>query len=100
MIRPPSKFLRSTAIVDVLVPPSTVYFQNFATDIVEIDEDSSLNITCVGGWAKPEVDINLFLGGKKVNDKLQKWTNFYDNQTASSFVSWTWKSGYYFIICK
>lgn len=62
---------------------------------MEVDENSVLNITCIGGTAKPEAEVNIFLSGKKVNDNLQKWTSFYDNKTSDTFVSWTLKPRYF-----
>uniref|UniRef100_A0A915DCM0 Ig-like domain-containing protein n=1 Tax=Ditylenchus dipsaci TaxID=166011 RepID=A0A915DCM0_9BILA len=92
MLRPPNKFLRAAAFVNVLVPPSEVHFHHYKSGTtIEVNEDTPLNITCVGTRAKPEADVSLFLSGKKITDNVQKWAQRFENGTADSFTSISWK---------
>lgn len=75
-----------------LVPPTEVYFDGYREDgNLEVDEDTPINITCVGPRAKPEVDINIFLNGKKITDNLKRWSTTHANQTVDAFASWVWR---------
>lgn len=74
------------------MPPTEVYFLNYQNfDVIEVNEDSMLNITCVSGISKPEPIINLFVNGKKITDSINKWKIEYENGTVETFSSFFWK---------
>lgn len=49
------RFSISNKLTKNSVPPSEVYFEYYQTSsVIEVNEDSALNVTCVGRNAKPE----------------------------------------------
>jgi hypothetical protein len=75
-----------------IVPPTEVYFEHYQTSsIIEVNEDSPLNITCVGRNAKPEVKVNWYVNGKSVIENIHKWVEYNSNGTATSFSALSWR---------
>ncbi|KAI1725907.1 immunoglobulin domain-containing protein [Ditylenchus destructor] len=94
MVRPHGtapKFLRASAFINILVPPESVFFQHYkGGSTIEVNEETPLNVTCVGSAAKPATEINMFLSGKKVTDNIQRWTEQLENGTFKSFATLAW----------
>lgn len=93
LVRSGRKPQKAPAYLEVLVPPTHVYFVNYASGTtLDIREGTNLNITCASSISKPITDIKWYVNGQSFeSDNLQLWDEAYDNKTISSFSSIVWK---------
>uniref|UniRef100_A0A0N4ZBA7 Nephrin n=1 Tax=Parastrongyloides trichosuri TaxID=131310 RepID=A0A0N4ZBA7_PARTI len=93
LIRPGTKPQKAPAILEVLVPPTDVYFVNYASGTtLDIREGTNLNITCASSFAKPKADIRWYVNGQSFEtEDVQLWYEKNDNKTISSFSSIVWR---------
>ncbi|CAD5215282.1 unnamed protein product [Bursaphelenchus okinawaensis] len=92
MITSDGKPIRSVASLTVLVPPERVYFEHYDTNsTIDVNEGSSLNVTCVSRNAKPAAKIRWFVNGKEVEDTVHRWEEYNGNNTQTAFAALSWK---------
>ncbi|KAI6240070.1 Immunoglobulin domain protein [Aphelenchoides fujianensis] len=84
--------IRSSAHLNVLVAPVDTYFEHYRTSsVIEVNEDSALNVTCVGRNAKPEVSVKWYVNGKLITENIQRWVEYNSNGTASTYAALSWR---------
>ncbi|KAI6215486.1 Immunoglobulin domain protein [Aphelenchoides besseyi] len=84
--------IRSSAHLNVLVAPVETYFEHYRTSsVIEVNEDSALNVTCVGRNAKPEVSVKWYVNGKLITENIQRWVEYNSNGTSSTFAALSWR---------
>ena len=82
--------IRATAYVNVIVPPDSVYFQNYQEgSVLELQEDATLNITCISSNAKPAPKMSWFMNGKLVTNQVASWEELNPNKTVVAFTTLT-----------
>uniref|UniRef100_A0AC35U7U6 Nephrin n=1 Tax=Rhabditophanes sp. KR3021 TaxID=114890 RepID=A0AC35U7U6_9BILA len=84
---------KASANVEVLVPPSDVFFVNYASGTtLDIREGTNLNITCASTGAKPKTDMRWYVNGQSFrNEEVQDWDINHINKTISTFSSIVWR---------
>uniref|UniRef100_A0AC34Q8P4 Nephrin n=1 Tax=Panagrolaimus sp. JU765 TaxID=591449 RepID=A0AC34Q8P4_9BILA len=82
--------IRASAYVNVIVPPDSVYFQNYQEGTaLELQEDDTLNISCISPNAKPPPKLSWFLNGKLVTSQVMNWEEYNPNKTVVAFTTMT-----------
>ena len=75
-----------------IVAPTETYFEHYRTNApIEVNEDSPLNVTCVGKNARPEVAIRFYVGGKLIEDGIHRWAEQNKNGTKTSYAALYWR---------
>ncbi|GMT07351.1 hypothetical protein PENTCL1PPCAC_29525, partial [Pristionchus entomophagus] len=92
MLRPGDGPFRAAASLNVIVPPTTVHFVNYQKGgVIEVNEDSQLNITCTSPNAKPAPNLLWYINGQRIEDDIEKFESYNLNKTSSSYASLVWK---------
>uniref|UniRef100_A0A0N5C919 Nephrin n=1 Tax=Strongyloides papillosus TaxID=174720 RepID=A0A0N5C919_STREA len=93
LVRPGRKPQKAPAYLEVLVPPTNVYFVNYASGTtLDIREGTNLNITCASSLSKPKTDIKWYINGQSFEgEDIEEWGEMYGNKTISSFSSIVWR---------
>uniref|UniRef100_A0A7E4VGA4 Nephrin n=1 Tax=Panagrellus redivivus TaxID=6233 RepID=A0A7E4VGA4_PANRE len=90
MVRQEVGPLRATAAVNVIVAPTEVTFVNYKEGtVLELQEDSALNVTCVSPNAKPAPKMSWYLNGKVVSNQVNSWDEYNPNKTVVAYTTAT-----------
>uniref|UniRef100_A0A914IG31 Nephrin n=1 Tax=Globodera rostochiensis TaxID=31243 RepID=A0A914IG31_GLORO len=94
LLKPGGKFFRANAFVTVLVPPSGVRFQHYQSgSTIVVNEGIPLNITCLTETSKPQVNLNLFVNGKKAAENVFRGRQEWENGTIDTYASLALRPG-------
>ncbi|CAI4232579.1 unnamed protein product [Auanema sp. JU1783] len=83
---------RAEVYLDVIVPPQKVDIIDHKTgSTIDVIENDILNLTCMIGNTKPEVDISWFLNGKMIEDEVNRKNNYNLNKTVTNYANIIWR---------
>ncbi|KAF8355450.1 syg-2 [Pristionchus pacificus] len=92
MLRPGDGPFRAAALLNVIVPPTTVHFVNYQRGgVIEVNEDSQLNITCTSPNAKPAPKLLWYINGQRIDDDVERFDSYNLNKTSTAYASLVWK---------
>ncbi|CAD6190606.1 unnamed protein product [Caenorhabditis auriculariae] len=88
MLRPEEGPIRASAHLNVIVPPTSIFFSNYQSgSSIDVNENTSLNISCVAPNVKPEPKITWYMNGKRIEDGIKNSVNYNLNKTANSYAN-------------
>ncbi|CAJ0609996.1 unnamed protein product [Cylicocyclus nassatus] len=92
MLRPDEGPIRAAAYLNVIVAPIHVHFTNYKSGaVIDVNEEISLNVTCVVPNAKPEASIAWYINGRRIEEGVQRWSSYNLNKTVSSYAALQWR---------
>ncbi|RCN53782.1 hypothetical protein ANCCAN_00276 [Ancylostoma caninum] len=92
MLRPDEGPIRAAAYLNVIVAPKHVHFANYQSGaVIDVNEEISLNLTCVVPNAKPEASLTWYINGRKIEEGVQRWSSYNLNKTVSSYAALQWR---------
>uniref|UniRef100_A0A915BAH0 Nephrin n=1 Tax=Parascaris univalens TaxID=6257 RepID=A0A915BAH0_PARUN len=92
MMRPGIRGFRSSAYLTVVVPPSEMMLLNYrAGEVIQVNEGTTLNISCGATNAKPAVVLNWYVNGKVTTEGVHRWSKHNLNRTVTSYAALLWK---------
>ncbi|CAG9541092.1 unnamed protein product [Cercopithifilaria johnstoni] len=92
MIHPSLGAYRTSASVNVLVPPEKVAIMDVDPgSVINVVEGYNYNLSCLAANGKPHAIINWYINGKKFDDSVKRWTEMNTNRTVTAFATLSWK---------
>ncbi|EJW85216.1 immunoglobulin I-set domain-containing protein [Wuchereria bancrofti] len=92
MIHPSLGAYRTSAFVNVLVPPEKVAIRDIDPgSVINVVEGNDYNLSCLAANGKPHAVINWYIHGKKIEDSVTRWTEMNANRTVTAFAILSWK---------
>ncbi|EFO27330.2 immunoglobulin I-set domain-containing protein [Loa loa] len=92
MIHPSLGAYRTSASVNVLVPPEKVIIMDIDPgSVINVVEGNDYNLSCLAVNGKPHALINWYIYGTKIDDSVKRWTEMNTNRTVTAFATLFWK---------
>ncbi|VDM39960.1 unnamed protein product [Toxocara canis] len=92
MMRPGLRGFRSSAYITVVAPPSEVSLLNYrAGEAIQVNEGTTLNISCASGNAKPAAVLTWYVNGRMITEGVHRWSKHNLNRTVTSYAALIWK---------